>query len=102
MTALPLEQIENVLKTLADRNEKVMVRFFLFGTVELCLFGDIRIEYDIEDSTPFFVVAHKTQYATNIRFYGQDVRLIRSATNGVVELYLAPAPKTIDNFNDLP
>lgn len=88
MTALPLEQIENVLKTLSERKERVMVRFFLFGTVELCLFGDITMMFEDEDSTPFFFVQHKLQYATNIRFYGQDVRQIRSAANGVVEIYL--------------
>lgn len=94
MTALPLEQIENVLKTISDRKERVMVRFPLFGTTKLCLFGDIQMDFEKEDSTPFFFVQHKLQYATNIRFYGQDVRQIRTASNGCVEILLG-VPKNL-------
>ncbi len=94
MQAIPLEQIENVLKLMSERKEKVMVRFFIFGTVELCLFGDLTMMFEDEDSTPFFFVQHKAQYATNIRFYGQDVKQIHTAANGVVEIYLG-VPKSL-------
>ena len=100
-TVATKEFIEFKLQELVRAKARVMVRFFVFGTVELCLFGELGMDFENEDATPFFWVAHPKQYAMNVRFYGSDVQRLTNQ-NGVAEIYLGIQQKPIDNLNDLP
>ena len=82
------EFIEFKLQELAQTKERVMVRFFLFGSVELCLFGEIKMDFEDPTAEPFFFVNHPNQYATSIRFYGSDIQRVMRGPNGVVEIFL--------------
>lgn len=84
---LPVEQIENKLKDIANKKQRVMVRISLFGGVEICVFGLMTMDFDTNDACPFFTVQHPQQYVTTIRFYGTDVKILRN-THGVPEILL--------------
>lgn len=95
------EFIEFKLMEIAKNKDHCMVRFFVFGTVELCLFGELSMDFEQKDSTPFFWLQHPKQYAMNIRFYGSDIQRVTNV-NGVVEIYLGqPIKNGVDNSNTL-
>lgn len=103
MQIIPLEQIEHKLQEIAQHKSSVVVRIPLFGGVELCHVGELTMGFDQDDACPFFTVIPQQQYATNLRFYGTDVRQIRRTPKlAAIEIILGVPQNMVDNLNDLP
>lgn len=91
MEILTKEVLEYKLQELVQSHDRVMLRYFIFGGVEQCLLGQLGMDFEEPDSTPYFYVQHQQQYAFTVRFYGDDVRRIyRGPKTGVPEIYLGP------------